>query len=179
MIPAPGRTSRRAFVGALGLALAGAVALAPRAAEATRTRSPLFRIERSTNANYVQYDAVVLDRAALDPKSPIVAYWILAAKDGRREALSAIEHRAYGFRVVAEGDGRWLLVLRAARDRSIRVLRWGGRWVAQVAIAKRSAVLERLYVEVDEGGVLPRVRWVDLFGRDMETQEPLHERITA
>ncbi len=169
------RTTRRRWLAGLG-GLAVARTVRP-AAAAVPERALLFRIDRSTNANYVRYDAVMNGPTTLDPKKPVMAYWVLAAKDGKTEPLSSIEQRAYGFRVKPEGNDRWLLVLRAASDRSLRVLRWGDRWVAQAVIAGRSAVLERLYVSVDEGGILPKVNWVDLFGRDMSNQEPVRERI--
>lgn len=169
----PRTTRRRLLAGLGGLVVAPSF----RVASAAPERQLLFRIDRSTNANYVRYDAVPNGPTTLDPKNPVVAYWVLAAKDGKTEALSSIEQRAYGFHVKPEGEDRWLLVLRAANDRTLRVLHWGDRWVAQAVIAGRSAVLERLYVSVDEGGVLPKVNWVDLYGKDMSNQAPLRERI--
>ena len=49
--------------------------------------SPLFIIERSKNANVVHYDARLTADGKLDPKEPVIAYWVLLAKDGRREKL--------------------------------------------------------------------------------------------
>ncbi|MDF2692104.1 MAG: hypothetical protein K0S65_487 [Labilithrix sp.] len=163
--------TRRAALGATaGLLLSPAAMAAP-------TYQGLFRIERSKNANIVQYDAVLASRDKLDPKEPVVAYWVLHAEDGRREGLTSLDRRAYGFKVRAEPNDRWLLYLNASRDRSIRVLRWQGRWVAQIVIGGRSAVLERMYVSSDESALIPRVRWIDLFGTDMETGKPLTERL--
>ena len=51
--------------------------------------SLLFIIERSTNKNVIHYDAKFGKDGKLDPKNPVVAYWIMAAEDGRRESLSA------------------------------------------------------------------------------------------
>lgn len=164
-------TTRRA-------ALGGTIALiVPGAAAAGPIYVPLFRIERSKNANVVQYDAVLRQVDKLDPKTPVICYWVLKAEDGRREGLTALERRAYGFKVAPEGGGSWLLYLNATSDRSIRVLRWQGRWVAQIVIRGRSAVLERIYVETNESGLIPSVRWVDLYGSDMETGRRLTERL--
>jgi hypothetical protein len=164
-------TTRRA-------ALAGAVALlVPGAATAGPIYVPLFHIERSKNANVVQYDAVLEQVDKLDPRRPVICYWILKAEDGRREGLTALDRRAYGFKVAPERGGSWLLYLNATSDRSIRVLRWQGRWVAQIVIGGRSAVLERIYVATDESGLIPSVRWVDLYGVDMENGRKLTERL--
>lgn len=154
-----------------------AVLLLPRGALAARTYLPLFRIERSKNANVVQYDAVLESPDRLDPRAPVVAYWIQLAEDGRRESLSSLDERAYGFKVAPEKSGSWLLYLNATRDRSIRVLNWQGRWVAQAVIAGRSAVLMKIFVSSDESAFIPRVKWVDLFGVDMITGKPLTERL--
>ncbi|HVH46542.1 MAG TPA: DUF4833 domain-containing protein, partial [Labilithrix sp.] len=113
----------------------------------------------------------------LDPRGPVVCYWILYAEDGRREPITSIERRAYGFKVAPEPSGSWLLYLAAASDRAVRVVRWQGRWVAQVLIGGRSAVLKRIYVTTDESGLIPIVRSVDLFGDDMVTGRPSTERI--
>jgi len=164
-------TTRRA-------ALAGAVSLVvPGTSLAARTYAGLFRIERSKNANVVQYDAVLETADKLEPREPLVCYWILLAEDGRREGLGGLDRQAYGFKVRPEPGGSWLLYLNAAKDRAIRVLRWQDRWVAQILIQKRSAVLTRMYVMTDESGLIPSVRWVDLFGTDMVTGQPLTERL--
>ena len=60
---------------------------------------PLFTIERSKNANIVQYDVQVTAAGALYAKEPVIAYWVRLAKDGRTEGLSFAQRRwAYGFK---------------------------------------------------------------------------------
>lgn len=158
-------------------AIAGvATLLLPKVASAGPIYVPLFRIERNKNANIVQYDAVLTSVDKLEPSGPVVCYWVLHAEDGRREGLNALDRRAYGFKVVPEQGGSWLLYLSAATDRSIRVLRWQSRWLAQIVLRGRSSILQRIYVMADESGLIPSVRWIDLFGTDMLTGEPLTER---
>lgn len=156
---------------------ATAVALVGRPAFAARSYQHLFHIERSKNANIVQYDAVLVAPDRLDADEPVVGYWIQKAEDGRREGFNFLDKRAYGFKVAPEQDGAWLLYMNATRDRSIRVLRWQGRWVAMAVIAGKPAVLERMYVSTDESALIPSVRWIDLIGKDMKTGKPLTERL--
>ena len=60
----------------------------------------LFVIERSKNANVVNYDAVLTDEGKINENKPIDAYWLLYAyKNGEREELSAFDKKAYGFKV--------------------------------------------------------------------------------
>ena len=51
-------------------------------ASTRETYVPLFVIERSMNKNVVHYDAVVTPDGRLNPRQPIVAYWVMAAEDG-------------------------------------------------------------------------------------------------
>jgi hypothetical protein len=55
---------------------------------------PLFIIEKNTNANVVHYDAAITPDGDLDPREPIIAHWVMAAEDGRREDLTSAERRA-------------------------------------------------------------------------------------
>src|SRR5262249_13848684 len=132
----------------------------------------LFHIERSKNANIVMYDAVAIGPERLDPRGPVAVYWIMKAEKGQRESLSKLEQRFYGFRLSVEHEGTsYLMVLRAAPDRSIRITPFGGRFIAQTVLRGRSAILDRIYVESEEGLFLPKVRYVDLFGADISSAE--------
>lgn len=165
------RTTRRTLLGG------AAAVLLSRRADAGQVYQPLFRVERNKNANIVQYDAVLENREKLVPKQPVASYWVMLAEDGRREGLTSLDKRAYGFKVLPEPSGSWLLYLNATKDRSIRVVHWQGRWVAQILIKGRSAVLGRIYVFADESAFIPRVRWIDLFGVDMVTGAAVSERL--
>jgi hypothetical protein len=166
---------RAAAAGLAGLALG----VVPLRAAAALSYQPLFRIERNKNANVVQYDAVLESPDRLSARTPVVNYWVLLAEDGRREGLSALDRRAYGFKVVPEREGAWLLYLGPTPKRAIRVVRWQGRWLAQTVIRGRSAVLTRMFVMADESAFIPRVKWVDVHGTDMETGAALTERLAA
>jgi hypothetical protein len=163
--------TRRRFLGA------AAVALVTRPAFAARSYQGIFRIERSKNANIVQYDAVLDGPDKLDAKEPVVAYWIQKAEDGRREGLNILDRRAYGFKVTPEKDGSWLLYMNATKQKTIRVVKWQGRWIAEVMLQRKPAVLERMYVSTDESAFIPNVRWIDVFGKDMANGKPLTERL--
>ena len=166
----PRRAALRAFA---------AFATTAVSSSAAPVSQPLFRIARSKNANIVQYDAIEVAPRRLELRQPVVGYWIMLAEKGQREELTSLEQRAYGFRIHAEREGlSYLMVLRAVPDRSIRVFHWNGRWIAQLRLQNKNAVLERVFVSSEEGALLPRVRWIDLFGHDIVTGAPLTERLT-
>ncbi len=140
----------------------------------------LFRIGRSTNANEVVYLARRDARGALDPDDPIEAQWHMLAEDGHREGLNFIEKLlAYGFSVdpAASGAG-FVVVLKAKKDRPVKLALRDGCPAASVTIAGRPALLRRIFVQAEEGGsLIPSVEWADLEGVDPSTGAKITERV--
>lgn len=169
---------RRSFVlGGVGLVV---LASTHSAKAVTKTTQTLFRIDRSKNANIVQYDAVLDSPTELDKDTPIIGYWLRNAEDGRRKEFSSLDKMAYGFKAEREkGTNAWILRLAAQSNRPIRVIYWNGRWVGQMTIAGALAVLDHLFVASDEGGVMPTVKYVDAFGTEMSTGKKVTERLKS
>jgi len=147
-------------------------------AYAQNTR-PLFVIERDTNTNVVHYDAQLTKEGALDPKEPVIVYWIMRANGGHREELTLVEkHLAYGFTIQPDPSGRFYrMALAADREREIKISQEGNRARAEIMIAGRLAALQKLHVNSNESGVLPSVNYIELFGRDLETGESRYEKL--
>jgi hypothetical protein len=159
------------------LSLAALLLTAGSAAAAPET---LFVIERSKNANIVQYDAqVAADKVTLDAKDPIVGYWIMKAENGRREPLTKLEKRAYGFSVKRDGGGPYDMRLDAYKERTIRVYRYKGKWRAVIFLAEKTAFLTKMFIATREGGIIPTVEYIEIVGVDVATGQTLKERIVA
>jgi len=126
----------------------------------------LFVIGRSNNSNVLHYD-VHFDDGRLDLDEPLLAYWVMRAEDGRREGLTWMEREfAYGFRITSPvtSDG-FRVVLKAFSRRELAVRKnAGGGYRAFVRVDGKTVTLDRIFVSVEEGGVTPSVRFVDLFG---------------
>jgi uncharacterized iron-regulated protein len=139
----------------------------------------LFRIERSTNANVVQYDAQLAADGKLYAKEPIVAYWTMLAEDGRKEDLSLLEAKlAYGFKTWSEAADQAVLVqLVAYPERKVRVYQANGSYHAEIVIAGHPAFLERIYVKSVNAAILPKVEYLELYGRATGTGANLYEKI--
>jgi len=138
---------------------------------------PLFRIERSKNANVVQYDAVLRSDGALDRENPIDAYWLRLAKDGSRKELSWLQHRAYGFSHQWSEDGKTLeLEMAAPIGRKIEIVRDGDAWRARTVIDGRPSWIEQIYVQSKKILIGRSVEHVDFAGIDVETGEQRTER---
>jgi hypothetical protein len=152
--------------------------LAVPAAAQMRT-SPLFTIERSKNANVVHYDAQFTADGKLDPKEPVIVYWVRLAEDGRREKLSWIQKKvAYGFTIKPDPsvDG-YGMTLVAAPEKQIIVKKEKETVRAEAVIDGRPAVLEKIYIYASEGLTGPKVQRIDVYGKDLQTGEERREKM--
>ena len=142
------------------------------------TTAGLFVIERSKNANEVHYDAHLVNDGHLDPKEPVVAYWVRKAEDGSRDGLSWIQKQlAYGFDVKPDRAGAYTMTLVACSDRPLHLVNVGGRWRAELLIGGKKAYLTKLFVQSDESGIMPTVQYVDMFGEIVGTGAVARERL--
>lgn len=142
------------------------------------TNQSLFVIERSKNANIVQYDARLTADGVLDPKEPVEVYWILLAEDGRHEKLSPVGRMGYGFDIKRDASGKsWVMTVAAYRKRDIIVRQTGTVVRAELVIDGKPSILEKMYINSTEGRSWVKVQSVELFGKDLETGEKRYEKL--
>jgi hypothetical protein len=140
--------------------------------------SHLFFIERSKNKNLVQYDFRLTENSDLPDLSPVNVYWIL--ENGRREELNPIE-RGYAYGIVRQeklGKNKFKVILAGLKRLEIIVERMNDSFKAMISINGRESILEKIYIKSEEKRAgLPKVLYIDLFGRTKETGLPIKERI--
>ena len=114
---------------------------------------PLFIIGRNKNANVVHYDARLTADGKLDPKGPVIAYWVMLAQDGKRKNLSWIEKKmAYGIKIKPDPSvNGYQMTIVAATQRSITVKKVGSAFRAEIVIDGRPAILEKMYIDASGG----------------------------
>jgi hypothetical protein len=140
--------------------------------------APLFFIGRSKNKNCVQYDVHLTKSNDLPASSPVTAHWVL--ENGEQEDLTLIERKyAYGIHSQEKLEqNKFRLLLVALKNREIIIERMNGSFWAVVSINGKKSILERVYIESKERLMgLPKVLYIDLFGRDKEKGFPISERI--
>ena len=149
------------------------------AAAAPWTTRPLFLIERSKNANVVHYDASFGADGKLAPGEPVVAYWVMLAKDGGRKKLNWLEKKkAYGIRIKPDLPGKgYTLTLAAAPWLPLSIKKAGDTTRAEVAINGRPAVLEKMFIQTHDRLIGPKVDYIELYGKDLQTGEACREKI--
>lgn len=143
-----------------------------------RQTQPLFKIERSKNANIVQYDVQMDAEGKLDHKEPVVAYWVRLAKDGQKEDLKWAERRfAYGFKAEYNAKTNTATMDMAAKiNRKIKVYEVQGEYRAETTIDGQSAYLEKIFITSKGKGASTKVISFELFGQDRETGEERYEK---
>ena len=144
----------------------------------TISQQHLFKIERSKNANIVQYDVQVRADGTLDSKTPVVAYWIRLNEDGRRMKLRFFEKRfAYGFSAAYEpASNSVTLVMKADLGRDLKVLKTTDGYRAMVIIDGRDALIDKIFVQSSGKKLLKQVEYIELHGVDRITGEDRFEK---
>ena len=119
----------------------------------------------------MHYDARLTADGKLDPKEPVIAYWVMLAEDGRREELNWIEKKkAYGFDIKPDPSvNGYKMTVVAAPQRQITVKKEGDAVRAELVIDGRPAVLEKMYINASDGLMGPKVHYIELYGKDLKT----------
>lgn len=140
----------------------------------------LFYIQRSSNVNSIIYDANLGIDKKLDPKNPVHTYWILYTQGGKKQELTSIQRSlAYGLHTrptpteIGSYDGYFF----AYRKRRFVVkLNLKGEPIALFPINGKMQILKKVFVKVDESGMMPSVIYVELWGRDVLTDKDVYEK---
>jgi hypothetical protein len=132
---------------------------------------PLFIIEHNKDVNIVQYDARLTADGNLDPKEPVIVYWVIRAEDGRREELNWLERKkGYGFDIKPDPSvNGYKMILKGDPQHPITVKREGDAIHAEVIIGGRKAVLDKIYINASDGLMGPKVHYIVLYGKDLKT----------
>lgn len=132
------------------------------------TTAHLFMLERSTNTNFINYDANITSNNKLDQTSPVIAYWIMNAVDGHREGLTNFENeKAYGFTTVRDGENSFKMNMKAIPKDNIYVLMVNGHPRAEIEIDGERKILKKIFIEVG-GMIIPKVKFIQLYGEDYQ-----------
>jgi hypothetical protein len=139
----------------------------------------LFVIERNKNANIVRYDANLTADGKLDPAAPVVASWELLAEDGSRKKLNWLEKKkAYGIKIKTDPSlNGYIMTLAAAPWMPLTVKKIDDVVRAEVSINGRPAVLEKMFIQARDRLLGPKVEYIELYGKELQTGEACNEKI--
>jgi hypothetical protein len=140
----------------------------------------LFYVQRSPNANTVVYAARLDAKGELDSRSPVDAFWRKFNIDGGRKDLNFAERMmAYGVRLATGKAGQPVIFTIAALPQRKLTLGWDAQHHPQVtlAVGNRSVKLAYVYLQVEEGGLMPNVPSLDIVGTDIASGKAVREHL--
>lgn len=140
----------------------------------------LFYIERSPNSNTVVYVAHLDAGGNFDADSPVIAYWRWFNVDGRKKPLNFVERMlAYGVRLEADKSGDPISFSIAALPERKLTLAMDDHHhpEALMTIGTHRVRLAYVYLKVEEGGLLPRIPWLDILGTDVTSGMAIEEHL--
>lgn len=140
----------------------------------------LFYIQRSPNANTVVYAARLDGEGNLDRSAPVEAFWRKFNIDGSKQPLNFIERMmAYGVKLDPAKPGEPIrFSIAPLPERKLTVsLDAQHRPQAVMQIGSHKVKLAYVYLHVVEGGLMPKVPELDIFGTDIASGKAIHEHL--
>jgi hypothetical protein len=129
----------------------------------------------------IHYDAKLRGDGLLDSDEPVVAYWIMAAEDGRREPLTRLERNyAYGFTVQRDAsNAAYRMILVSQKDREIVIIQNSAGVHAETNIGGHTAILNKIFVKTPGSGLFRTADYIELYGVDPSNDAKCYEKILS
>ena len=133
----------------------------------------LFYIGRSLNKNVVVY-CYNKSGKNLNSDTPLSAYWIMREKENNpTEELTFMESKmAFGFKILEVAEKSCYFNTTALPDETLQVkLNKEGKYRCYYIYEQKEYILKKVFVETDEEGVIPKVKYIELYLQDPYTDE--------
>ena len=140
----------------------------------------LFYVQRSPNANTVIYAARLDAQGEIDRGNPVEGFWRKFNIDGSKQSLNMIERMmAYGVRADRAVPGKPITFSIAALPERKFTLTLDAQHKPQALMQAGSHTIRvtYIYLQVKEGGLMPDVPALDVFGTDVGTGKAVHEHL--
>ena len=141
----------------------------------------LFYIHKNTNPNAVVYALKLGADKKINPDEPIEVFWRRYQEDGRRKKLAWLEKTfAFDFKVkpVEGKSNTYAFSLIAMKDKKLYATQnKKGEPIVFMSIAGKTAILEKIYLMVDDTKRIQSVLSMELFGKDPKTGSLVYEKI--
>jgi len=142
----------------------------------------MFYIHKNTNPNCIVYAMLLDANGKMNPKNPIEVFWRRYQEDGRKKKLGWLEKTfAFDFKVkkVESKENTYQFSLTAMKDRKLYVSQnKKGEPQVVTKINGVIALLEKIYLMVDDTKTIQEVLSMELFGKDPKTGKLIYEKIT-
>jgi hypothetical protein len=119
-------------------------------------------------------------KGAIDKREPVEGFWRKFNIDGSKQPLNFIERAmAYGVKQArTDKNGVTTFTIAALPERRITLnLDASGKPQALMQAGKHMIKLSYVYLHVVEGGLMPEVPKLDIFGTDIASGRAIHEHL--
>lgn len=141
----------------------------------------LFYIHKNTNPNAVVYALKLDANKKINTEEPIEVFWRRYQEDGRRKKLGWLEKTfAFDFKVkpVSGKSNTYSFSLVAMKNKKLYATQnKKGEPIVFMNISGKTAILEKIYLMVDDTKRIQSVLSMELFGRAPKTGELIYEKI--
>ncbi len=145
-----------------------------------QTKTMLFYIQRNMNSNTIVYDANIKD-GKIDPDKALNIYWIRYTEKSQKKDLGYLERvLAYGAEAKATDYDKDVYIIHFAASKKRTATFFideSGQAIALMNINGKKSRLSKIFVQAEETSWLPKVKYVDITGSDLQTGVKVVERI--
>ncbi len=141
----------------------------------------LFYIHKNTNPNAIVYALKLGADKKINPEEPIEVFRRRYQEAGRRKKLGWLEKTfAFDFKVkpVSGKSNTYVFSLIAMKDKKLYATQnKKGEPVVFMTISGKTAILNKIYLMVDDTKRIQSVLSMELFGKDSKTGKLVYEKI--
>lgn len=143
------------------------------------TKQSLFYIYRNLNNHSVVYEINKLANGTINPEDPIKIYWNRVGEKERYRALNYMERTfAYGLKSDPLKNGSVHSIFVARKGYAIDVyVDEKGQATAVMKIDNKISKLVKIFVQVAEDGLWPKIAHVEFFGTELKTNLSTYEKL--
>ncbi len=133
---------------------------------------PLFKIERSRDADKVYYQVNLTPEGTLHPSEPVSIYWKRYTRDGRTEPLTLLQqNRSYGLKYTEITPWQASFYFAAFKEKTFTIKQLSdGSYRVFTPTPSGEKELTKMYVRFAGGSFLmPRIEYVEFSLKDSHT----------
>lgn len=141
----------------------------------------LFYIQRNQNQDAIVYRVNRTNEGLIDQNMPMDAYWLRYTEGGIRRELDEYQNRlAYGYDSALISDDLFKFQFVSYKELTFYIQRFEDKETYQAIYQydNKTIILKNIYVYAVEFGVFPDVKYIEIFGEDLNTGAPDYRKIT-
>lgn len=138
----------------------------------------LFYIQRNLNQNTIVYVINENKEGLLDQNSPMDVYWINYTDGGVAKSLNLIQNKlAFGYESypINNVSCRFQMV---SYDQDFFIGKnEEGNYKVYTSLDGHMTILNNIYIYAEDFGVFPQVKYIEFYGKDLESSLPRYNKV--